>query len=514
MSAWGNARAGTRKRTRSEEPGGTRQGSKAGNVGQAPLLTIGHIALAFVLSLHILLHKHRPVSAVLWLAAVWAVPVAGALAYGAFGVDRIRRHASERAIVQRALYHGPSRLLAAEWAGSTGEDPLADHPAEHIFRATDPAVAAHRVLPGNRAQLLVDGDGFYSALFDALERAESSINLQTYIFAIDRTGKRLRELLIRKAAEGVQVRVLYDRFGSTFAHATGFFRSARKSGVHVGSISQANPLKGRFQINLRNHRKVVVIDGRCGFLGGMNFDDRNVSTPGRIGPDRDYQVCLEGPAVMDLQDVFVADWYFATREDPETFRSDAFYPSLAPVGDGLAQVVPGAPERGGRGLAHAYFAALVSARESVDIVTAYFVPDETILEALRYVAFRGVRVRLVLPAKSNHWYTSYAARSLYEPLLQAGVRIFERAPPFMHAKALVVDGVYAMLGSANLDYRSLQLNYELNVEIADPPFLARLVEQVESEIGASREVTLARHAARPVVRRLTENLCFLFQPML
>lgn len=483
-------------------------------MGQVPLLTIGHVALAFALSLHILLHKHRPASAVLWLAAVWAVPVAGALAYGAFGVDRVRRHASERAVVQRALYHGPSQLLAAEWPSSAGEGPIRDHPAEHILRSTDPAVRAHRVLPGNRAELLVDGDEFYTALFEQIESARSSINLQTYIFAIDRTGKRLRDLLIRKAGDGVQVRVLYDRFGSTFAHATGFFRAAKRSGVRVGSISQANPLKGRFQINLRNHRKVAVIDGRSGFLGGMNFDDRNVTVPGRIGPDRDYQVRLEGPAVMDMQDVFVADWYFATREDPEAFQSDAFYPTLAPVGDGLVQLVPGAPERGGRGLAHAFFAALVSARESVEIVTAYFVPDETILEALRYAAFRGVRVRIVLPAMSNHWYTTFAARSLYEPLLQAGVRIFEREPPFMHAKALVVDGVYAMMGSANLDYRSLHLNYELNVEIADPPFLARLMEQVEAEIAVSREVTLEQHAVRPVVRRLTENLCFLFQPML
>ncbi len=483
-------------------------------MNQVPFLTIGHMALAFVLSLHILFHKHRPVSAVLWLAAVWAVPGAGALAYGAFGVDRVRRHASERAVVQRALYHGPDPLLAGEWSGSMVGDPVAGHPAEHIFRTTDPAVRAHRVLSGNRAELLVDGDEFYPALFAAMEDAEASINVQTFIFAIDRSGKRLRDLLIRRASDGVQVRVLYDRFGSTFAHVTGFFKSARKSGVRVGSISQAHPLKGRFQINLRNHRKLVVIDGRCGFLGGMNIDDRNLTVPGRTGPDRDYQVRLEGPAVTDMQDAFVADWYFATRENPEVFRSDAYYPALAPVGGGLVQIVPGAPERGGRGLAHAYFAALVSARESVDIVTAYFVPDETILEALRYAAFRGVRVRLVLPAKSNHWYTSYAARSLYEPLLLAGVRIFEREPPFMHAKALVVDGVYAMLGSANLDYRSLQLNYELNVEIADPPFLARLIEQVESEIALSREVTIEQHGARPVVRRLTENLCFLFQPML
>ncbi len=212
--------------------------------------------------------------------------------------------------------------------------------------------------------------------------------------------------------------------------------------------------------------------------------------------------------------MFAADWYFATREDPQALGGPAFYPPLSEVGDGLVQIVPGAPERGGRGLAHAYFAALVSARESIDVVTAYFVPEETILEALRFAAFRGVRVRLVLPARSNHWYTSYAARSLYGSLLASGVRIYERAPPFMHAKALLVDGAYAMLGSANLDYRSLQLNYELNLEVADSRFLASLLEQIESEIAVSREITAEQHAARPVVRRLTENLCFLFQPML
>jgi cardiolipin synthase len=482
-------------------------------LGQIPLLTIGHVSLAFALSLHILFHKHRPAAAILWLAVVWAAPGIGALGYAAFGVDRVRRHASERAVVQRALRHvsAPASLAAPRGADA---DALSGHPAEHIFRATDPAVRPHRVLPGNRSELLVDGDEFYPALFAAIEDAESSINLQTFILTADQTGRRLRELLIGKASEGLEVRVLYDRFGSTIAHVTGFFRSAKRAGVRVGSISQANPLKGRFQINLRNHRKLVVIDGRVGFLGGMNIDDRNLSTTASGDPDRDYQVRVEGPAVTDMQDVFVADWYFATREDPQAMDGPGFYPPPSTVGDGLVQIVPGAPERGGRGLAHAYFAALVSARESIDIVTAYFVPDETILEALRFAAFRGVRVRLVLPARSNHWYTSYAARSLYEPLLAAGVGIYERDPPFMHAKALVVDGAYAMLGSANLDYRSLHLNYELNVEIADSRFLERLLRQIESEIDVSRHISAEQHAARSTVRRMTENLCFLFQPML
>ena len=191
-----------------------------------------------------------------------------------------------------------------------------------------------------------------------------------------------------------------------------------------------------------------------------------------------------------------------------------YFPELEPVDEALVQIVPGGPEILGRGLANAFFAAIVAAESSITIMTPYFIPDESIIKALRYAAQRGVSIRLVVPERSNHWYTGFAARAQYTPLLAEGVRIFERSPPFAHAKALVVDGVYAMLGSANLDYRSLYLNYELNLEVADSEFVSRVKEQLESEIAASREVSLQAHLARPFPRRLAENFCHLFQPVL
>jgi cardiolipin synthase len=482
------------------------------------LLGVGHLALGLTLTLDILLTKQRPVSAVLWLAVVWAFPYAGALAYLSIGMDRVRRgaaarEASKALVAQRAAMHPTFERLAVDYVHP---DPggAQEYPAHHIFRATDPAVRPNRVFWGNRVELLVDGDDFYPALFEACSGASSSIHLQTFIFGRDRTGRELLDLLSARAREGVKCRLLYDRFGSTYAYFTRFFQDARRAGVQVYSITQANPLKGRFQINLRNHRKIGVIDGRIGFVGGINIQDKNYAAYANGSPIRDYHVKLEGPAVSDLQFQFVEDWHFASQEPPERLLEPKYFPALDPVGDALVQIVPGGPELKGHGLADAFFGAIAAAERAVSIVTPYFVPDETIVQALRYAALRGVAVKLVLPKHSNHWYTDLAARALFSPLLRAGVRLFERNPPFLHAKTLVVDGVYAMMGSANLDVRSLHLNFETNLEVADEGFLRRISEQVEAEIALSEEVDHARHERRSILRRLSENFCYLFQPVL
>ncbi len=482
------------------------------------ILGLGHLVLGTLLTLDVLLTKHKPVSAVLWLAMVWAWPYLGALLYVSIGMDRVRRGAAARRaakalVAQRAALNPALERLAVDasnWARSA-ETPI---PAQHIFRITDPAVLPNRVFRGNKVKLLVDGDEFYPSLFESVRAANSSVHLQTFIYGRDRISTELRDLLATKAQQGVECRLLYDRFGSTLAHLTRFFNSARDSGVRVCSITQANPLKGRFQINLRNHRKIAVIDGRIGFAGGINIHDGNTSRYSGQPPIRDYHSRVEGPAVSDLQFQFIEDWHFASGEGPEELLTSKYFPELDAVGDAYIQVVPGGPELKGHGLADAFFGAIVAAETSIAIATPYFIPDEPITQALRYAALRGVDVRLIVPLRSNHWYTGFAARSLYAPLLKAGVRIFERRPPFMHAKALVVDRVYAMVGSANLDYRSLHLNFETNLEVADNEFLSRVSEQLGKEIAQSEEVLLPAYEARPLTRRLAENFCYLFQPML
>jgi cardiolipin synthase len=281
------------------------------------ILGVGHLAVGLVLTLDVLLTKHRPVSAVLWLAVVWAFPYGGALAYLSIGVDRVRRgaaarEASKALVAQRADWHPTFERLAVDYE-RPGPGEAHRFPAQHIFRSTDRAVRQNRVFQGNRVELLVDGDEFYPALFDAISAAESSIHLQTFVFGRDRAGQDLLDRLIARARDGIECRLLYDRFGSTRAYLSRFFGKAKDSGVQVRSITQANPLKGRFQINLRNHRKIAVIDGSIGFVGGINIHDKNLSERAVGRPIRDYHVKLQGPAVSDLQFQFVEDWYFASQ---------------------------------------------------------------------------------------------------------------------------------------------------------------------------------------------------------
>lgn len=475
---------------------------------------IAHAALGIALSLHVLLNKHRPVSAVLWLATLWAFPFLGALVYLCFGIDQVERGAEARAAcraIQRELG------LDRGSGGSLAQQAPPALPAGRGIEILDVTNGSRRPLErlyGNRVELLVDGDEFYPALDAAIDGARDSIHLQSFIIARDATGRALVERLAARARDGLAVRLLYDRFGSTYAHYSTMFRAARKAGVKVASISHASPLRGRFQVNLRNHRKVAVIDGHVGFTGGINIGDLNLAARAEGEPIRDYHMRVEGPAVSELQLQFVADWSFASGEPPSELVLERYFPPQPGAGAGLVNVVPGGPYSGGQALTDLLFAAIGAAARSLRIVTPYFVPNEPILQAIRAAALRGVDTRLVVPQLGNHWYVDYAARSLYTSLLESGVRIFERKPPFSHAKALLVDDAYAVLGSPNLDYRSLHLNFESAVEVVDPAFLTRLCGQIASELAHSVEVSLEAHRARSMVRRLAENFCYLFQPLL
>jgi cardiolipin synthase len=454
------------------------------------LAGLAHFVIGVTLSLHVLLNKHRPVSAVLWLAALWTFPFVGAFVYLCFGVDQVERGAAARIACRR---------LQRERGLPPGAD-AADAPAAAAAPAGARGVEILEVTNRSRRPLS--------------RMRGNDVHLQSFTIARDATGRELVEHLAARARDGVTVRLLYDRFGSTYAHYSTTFRPARRAGVQVASISHASPLRGRFQVNLRNHRKAAVIDGRVGFTGGINVGDLNLSSRAGGEPIRDYHLFVTGPAVSELQLQFVADWSFASGEPPEDLVLERYFPARETRGAALVNVVPGGPYSGGQALTDLLFAAIGAARTSLRIVTPYFLPNEPILQAIRAAGLRGVDTRLVVPQLGNHWYVDYAARSLYTALLESGVRIFERKPPFSHAKALVVDESYAVLGSPNLDYRSLHLNFETAVEVAEPSFLAYLNEQIARELAHSVEVSLDAHRARPMARRVAENFCYLFQPLL
>jgi cardiolipin synthase len=332
--------------------------------------------------------------------------------------------------------------------------------------------------------------------------------MQTFILGNDAVGREFLELLSARAGEGVKVRVLFDRFGSTEAILSGLIRRpSRTQNMRLVGWTQANPIKRQFQVNLRNHRKLLVVDGQEAFTGGINLTGHP--------PMRDYHFAISGPIVGELQYSFLQDWYFMTEEDPNELLCEDCFPPIEPAGSALVRVVNGGPtSQEVEVLTDTFFAAISSARRELLAVTPYLVPTPDILRALRAAALRGVDVRIIVPERSNHPYAGLAARGLYEELLRAGVRIFLRPAPFIHAKALIVDGAFALVGTANLDVRSLRLNYETNLAVYDEPFADELKRVVLEDQSLSHELDLMTWRRRPLRQRVLENLCGLMTPVL
>jgi cardiolipin synthase len=361
---------------------------------------------------------------------------------------------------------------------------------------------------------LVNGDEAFPALFGAIRDAQHHVHLQSFIIAADPVGRRLMNLLAQKAKQGVTVRLLFDKFGCSHALLAGLFRKYRSvPNLKMAGWTQANPIKRRFQVNLRNHRKIAVIDGHAAFCGGINLQDKNM-TRGSAPPIQDYHFALTGPIVHELQYTFMRDWYFMTDEDPETLLTEAHFPHIQPTGPCKARVVNGEPTGAEHALADTFFTAIVCARKQVLAVTPYFVPPRAIVDALRSAALRGVDVRLLVPGRCNHVYAGLAGRALYDDLFSAGVRVFERHPPFMHAKALLVDSALALVGTANLDVRSLRLNYETNLAVFDDTFCNQLKRVVLNDFSAADEIAPAQWRRRPVRQRMVQNLAALLTPVL
>ena len=412
-----------------------------------------HVLIFLLVSYHCLKTRREATSTLLWIFVAWTFPVVGPLVYLYFGIDRVPDKGFKKHVTDQ-------RLLAARKAREDEALPLAYWQSVHETVATEPPVglgwdlnhAMSSLLPeypllgGNDIRPLINGDEAYPAMLDAIRHARHHVHLQCFLVRNDRTGREFLDLLAKKAREGVQVRFMFDRFGSAYAFLGGFFRKYRNvPNMRLVGWTQANPLKRQFQLNLRNHRKVLVVDGRDAFFGGMNLHDDHRTVEGRP-PIRDYHFAVRGPIVQELQYSFMRDWYFMTDEDPEGLLTGVYFPRLSSEGNAQVRLINSGPTFSEMGvIADVFFMALTASHKQVLVVTPYFVPSHDIVQALRAAALRRVDVRLVVPAVNNHLYADLAGRALYDELMNAGVRIFERHPPFMHAKALIVDDAVALV---------------------------------------------------------------------
>ncbi len=495
--------------------------------GSADILWIAakwtlHLAAFLMVVYHCLANRKEPAPTVAWIFIAWLFPVLGPLAYLAFGVDRVTYKGFEKHLADQ-------QLLAARKAREHHSLPLAYWRSVHeavataapsaaarkLEKAVDSILPDYPLLGGNRIEPLVTGDEAFPAMLSAIRRANHHIHLQTFMFKNDLSSREFLDALAEKARSGVRVRLMYDRFGSTYAVLGGLFRRyANIPNFSIVGWTQANVLKRQFQINLRNHRKVLVIDGEEAFCGGINIHDQNRTRNG-VPPIQDYHFALKGPIVQELQYSFLKDWYFMTEESPDAILTERYFPHIHPAGNAMIRLINSGPSTSEvETIADVFFLALTLAEKSVVAVTPYFVPPRDLLHAFRAAALRGVDVSLVVPSKNNHIYAGLASRALYGDLLKAGVRVFERRPPFMHAKVLLVDETLSIVGTANMDARSLRLNYETNLVVYDDEFHRRMRALASSEIELSDEIGFEEWLARPARQRMMENMCYLMMPVL
>ncbi len=466
------------------------------------------IALALTASVHAVLFKRDPRSALLWTGLVWMLPLLGPLLYFVLGINRIRRRAvrlrGEDLPVPRAA--ASTVCLAAELTAHLPAD--ARHLAS-LAALLDKVVPAP-LLAGNRIEPLVNGDEAFPAMLEAMADARHTIALSTYIFDRDEVGLAFARALGSAARRGVEVRVLVDATGLRYSWPS-ILGDLRREGVRHARFLPAFPFAHLPAINLRNHRKLLVVDGRRGFTGGLNLRVGHWLGKRPRHPVQDLHFRLDGPVVGQLQHAFVEDWQFTTGE---TLAGGAWFPSLPPDGAVFARGIADGPDEDFEALRWTLLGALAAARSSVRIMTPYFLPDAALISALNLAALRGVSVDIVLPSQNNLPFVHWASQAHWWQVLERGCRLWLTPPPFDHSKLFLVDDCWALVGSTNWDPRSLRLNFEFNVECYDPDFAGRLATWFEARRLGARAVTLAEVDARPFPVRLRDGLARLLTPYL
>jgi cardiolipin synthase len=459
-------------------------------------------------SAHALLHKRDTRAATLWVGFIWFVPLVGAVLYFILGVNRIKRQA---VLLRGGLEHCRARPAVPDFS-SLDVTALLPATAGHLTSLvrTTAKVLTRPLLAGNRVELFVNGDAAYPAMIDAITAARHSIALSTYIFDRDEAGLAFAGALGDATRRGVEVRVLIDATGTRYSWPP-VLGVLRREGVPYARFLPTFPLWRLLSMNLRNHRKILVVDGRIGFTGGMNLRVGHWLAKQPRHPVRDLHFRLEGPVVAHLREVFADDWFFTTRE---ALEGEPWFPQLESRGPVVARGIADGPDEDFEKLRWTILAALSAAKTSVRIATPYFLPDSTIIAALNLAAMRGVSVRILLPAKGNLPFVQWASTAHWWQVLQRGCRLWLSPPPFDHSKVFVVDDCWALVGSTNWDPRSLRLNFEFNVECYDPGLAQTLARWFDEQLARSRETSLAEVDARSLAVRLRDGAARLLTPFL
>lgn len=478
---------------------------------QTDVLAIAAISLSIWAIVRLILQKREPAGTLSWLLFILFVPIVGPLLYFCFGPQQIERKASKRRarIFKAREEKGKRPAIELEWLEPLSEWPSPDR---EVFQLAE-SISQFPPTDHNDLQLLSDPFSTLEEMKKAISQAKKRIHLEYYIVASDEVTRELFDQLILAAKRGVEVRLLYDSLGSL--SLKGFLlRKLAKHGVETAAFlpfSISNFLQ-RVNPNFRNHRKILVIDGSTAFTGGVNIGREYL---GRRTSEqwRDFAVLVKGPSCRQLDEVFRDDWEFTTgRLLPELPAVSAAPIRLSQ--SEWVQVLESGPDTAFQTLHQTLFLGITSAQREILLTTPYFIPDTAIATALAVSALKGVRVRLLLPSKTDVFFVRKAGRSFYDLLLEAGVEIFEYQPKILHSKLMLIDNRWAVVGSANMDIRSFRLNFELNLMVHGARFAKQIRAMFDSDLAQSRKVEPTEFWQRSVLERFAENSCRLLSPLL
>lgn len=476
---------------------------------EAPVFAAATIFLPSLFSYHIIMTKKDVRAAIGWVGLVWLVPFVGAVLYLLLGINRIQRKA-----VRVRLSNKQNKQIKtnnrSEISVFNEKHRYFNDFTSHV-RLVD-TIGRMPMIQGNKITPLRGAEQTFPAMLEAIDKAKKTIVLESFIFGSDEVGKSFSKALMAAAKRGVDVRVLVDSIGQLYnwpfaAH------NLRKAGVKVARFNKSYLPWRMAYFNLRNHRKIMIVDGSLGFTGGINLRSGRGGKMMPERPIRDFHFSLEGPIVEQMMVIFLEDWKFSTKEN---IKLNSMMAKTKPMQNGgiLARGLPDGPDEDLDKVSWTLQSILASAKESVKIVTPYFLPDRLLLRAINFASLRGVEVEIHLPVENNLPFVSWAAEAQYEQLLDAGCKIFLTKPPFDHSKLMVVDNSWLLFGSTNWDPRSLRLNFEFNVECFDQKLAGSVADYISSLRLSAHEVGLDEVKAQPIWIKLRNGVAWLFSPYL
>lgn len=476
-----------------------------GYLGYISLLTsMSVIFIAFV----IFLENRHPSQTLTWLVVLGSFPLVGFIFYLLFG----RNYKKEKMFRRKYILDKQAFLRFEGENDPVNEEKIkqmADHQRKLFYLAQN--LGHSPISFATQTKVLTNGDETFKEILTSLKEATHHIHLEYYIVRHDEIGQEIKEILIQKAKEGIKVRFLFDAVGS-WQLSKKYIAELRQAGVEIIPFGPVRLPFLNSKINFRNHRKIIVIDGSKGFVGGLNIGDEYLGRVESFGFWRDTHMMLKGEAVRSLQLIFLQDWYYMTNQN--ILSADYLSPVLEENIHGGVQLIAGGPDNEWSVIKNIFFSMITSAEKSVWIASPYFIPDEDISSALKVAALSGIDVRLLMPQRPDKKIVFYASRSYFPELLEAGVKIYEYKKGFMHSKIVIVDEELASIGTSNMDMRSFHLNFEVNAFLYRTRSTQKLVKEYINDLKNSRKIDISKFKKRHIGYRMIESTSRLLSPFL